>query len=81
MGDHGAYCFDSLADNEREVSKQDWDNERFGMICTKAENYAEIKKVLMQLCSQTNCKFEDVQKKLVHFERGMNNYTRITDGM
>lgn len=81
MGDYGAYCFDTLQSNERQIDKEQWDVERFGQVCTKAENYAEMKKILLQLCSQTNCKYEDVQKKLVLFEHGLNNYNNLIEGM
>lgn len=66
LHDGGAYCVHSLSNKKRYVSQQDWDRERVGMISTKAENYANLKEVIRQLCSQTNdCYFDKTNKTLV----------------
>jgi hypothetical protein len=66
LADGGAYCVHSLTNKTRYVSQQEWDRERVGMISTKAENYANLKEVIKQLCSQTNdCYFDKTNKTLV----------------
>lgn len=61
MGAIGADCFKVFSETERNVNKDSWDLERFGMVCTKSENFAEWKGALTQLCAQTkNCDEETV---------------------
>lgn len=49
----GASCFHTLSDDSRSLLKSDWDKERIGMVCTKAESFGEWKKVLLKLCDET----------------------------
>jgi hypothetical protein len=61
-----AYCVHSITGAKRYVAQEQWDKERVGMVSTKAENYANIKEVIKQLCSQTNdCYFDKTNKVLV----------------
>lgn len=61
-----AYCVHSITGSKRYVDKTQWDKERVGMVSTKAENYANIKEVIRQLCSQTNdCYLDKTNKVLV----------------
>lgn len=63
MGILGASCFYSDSNRERDVEKADWDNERFGMLCTTGESYGEWKAAILKLCSETNlCKRVDAEK-------------------
>lgn len=58
-GKEGAYCFHTLSDGERDVPKEQWDLERFGMICTKSENFAQWKSAILKLCKHSKvCKLE-----------------------
>lgn len=59
-GREGASCFNTLSDNSRDISKEDWDKERFGMICTKSENFADWKKSILQLCKMAGkrCRYD-----------------------
>lgn len=77
MGVFGAYCFFNLSDEEREISKQDWDNYRLGMICTSSESYADLKSTITKLCRETNrCKKEEIEKVNFFFER-IDHYEKI----
>lgn len=63
MGQLGAACFYSDSDQERELTKEAWDAERFGMLCTTGESYGEWKAALLKLCSETSlCKRADTEK-------------------
>lgn len=60
VGNSGAACYHTLSDEEREISKAQWDQERFGMLCTKPENFANWKEAILKLCKESNrCSFED----------------------
>jgi hypothetical protein len=53
MGPDGASCFHTLTTtDDRDIPKEQWDEERFGMMCTKSENFANWKTVIEQLCSK-----------------------------
>lgn len=61
-GPLGAFCFNTLSDKSRDIAKEDWDKERFGMICTKSENFAEWKASLLKLCKDSKiCSMEVIK--------------------
>lgn len=65
MGSEGAYCFNTLFPLEREISKEDWDKERLGMLCTTADSFSEMKKAILKLCrTNKRCKFEEFEEAL-----------------
>lgn len=58
-GPLGASCFHLLTDDARDIAKPQWDTERFGMICTSGDNFANWKAELLKLCDgDKNCTFE-----------------------
>lgn len=60
MGSAGASCFHTLSDESRDIDKSTWDEERFGMVCTKAENFANWKAAILKLCKASHgCTYED----------------------
>jgi len=68
LGSEGAVCFNLLSDGVREISANDWDDERFGMICSKAETFTNLKTVAIQLCNTTKrCSYEEKQN-LIKFQ-------------
>jgi hypothetical protein len=68
MGQQGASCFNTISDNSRDIEKDEWDKERFGMLCTKAESFANWKQAILKLCKLAGkrCKY-DVKKKIIKF--------------
>jgi hypothetical protein len=67
IGKDGAIAFQTLSTKTWDVSKACWDKIRFGMICEKAETFADWKSALEKLCSRKGaCTYEEVQalKKL-----------------
>lgn len=51
MGPDGATCNHFLKEEPRDITKEAWDLERFGMICEKAEVFADWKADIEKLCS------------------------------
>lgn len=63
MGSLGATCFHTLSSETRDIPKAQWDDERFGMVCTKASNIADTKAAIEKLCSVSNdCTYEVKQR-------------------
>lgn len=59
MGEDGAACFRMFSTDTREIGKEAWDVERFGMICSRAESFADLKKAILKLCAKTRiCDYE-----------------------
>lgn len=67
-GSIGASCFHTLSEQTRDIEKEAWDEERFGMICTKSENFAEWKKSILQLCKMAGkrCTY-DIKRNIIRF--------------
>jgi hypothetical protein len=74
-GSLGASCFHTLSDQERDIEKDQWDQERFGMVCTSAETLAEWKAAILKLCKDTKrCDYE-TKKKIVEFGKKLRKVT------
>lgn len=81
MGDLGASCFMTHSQDSRDLSKEDWDKERFGQLCTSADTFANIKTAIQKLCYQTKkCTIEqkklikELETKIETFNKGANDY-------
>lgn len=62
-GELGASCFHMLSDRSRKLTKGQWELERFGQLCMKAEAYANFKEALLKLCQKTGrCSFEEIKQ-------------------
>lgn len=75
-GTQGAFCYHTLADGETIIPQPDWDDMRFGQICTadppgdKGRTFAQIKTWIEQLCSfSKRCTYPDVKKMLQFLDR------------
>jgi hypothetical protein len=73
MGTLGAGCFHTMTDDTRDIPKAEWDDMRFGQICTndppgrKGETFADWKVVIEKLCSIVRrCDYE-TKKQLAEF--------------
>lgn len=70
FGPLGASCFHVTSEGKRQVVKPQWDAERFGMLCTKAENFAEWKAIIEKLCHVTKkCDWQTKQAIAAFFAR------------
>jgi hypothetical protein len=64
LGSEGASCFNTLNDNSRDISKEEWDQERIGMICTKPQTFQELQSAILKLCKASKrCTYEN--KKII----------------
>lgn len=70
MGPEGAHGFFTLdPDDNRDLSKKQWDALRFGMFCTSAESLGNIKATIHTLCSITNrCTYDAAEKIQAFFD-------------
>ncbi len=53
MGRLGASCFKTLSDEKRDIPKKEWDQERVGMVCGRAEAFADWKQAILTLCKMS----------------------------
>jgi len=68
VGASGASCFRTLSNISRDIPKAEWDEERFGQICSTADTFAEWKAALLKLCSDTGrCDYQ-TQEIIRRFE-------------
>lgn len=59
VGSQGAIWADTLTTDQGSVAQPQWDDMRFGMLCTEASTYADWKAVIEKLCSVSNvCTYE-----------------------
>lgn len=80
MGVEGAQCFNLLSDRERRVVLPEWNDERFGMICTKAETFIEWKTAILKLCGLTRrCQY-DVIQNVIRFEEKILDFNKLMAG-
>jgi len=80
MGQQGASCFNTISDNSRDIEKEEWDKERFGMLCTKAESFANWKQAILKLCKLAGkrCKY-DVKKKIIKFNDKVLSFSMLLE--
>jgi hypothetical protein len=66
LGSDGASCFNTLNDDSRDIPKESWDSERFGMLCTSSDNFANWQAAILKLCTaaRNRCTF-DTKKKII----------------
>jgi hypothetical protein len=83
MGFLGASCFHTLTPDTRDIPQPNWDEERFGQVCTKAKTFKDMKVAIEKLCSVSNvrCSYEveeiirNMDKNLANFERKLGDDT------
>lgn len=81
-GPLGASCFHTLTDESRDIEKEQWDQERFGMICTNAASFADWKESLLKLCKLAGkrCRYV-VEKKIIEFNDKVESFTLSLENM
>ena len=70
MGELGASCFNTLNDNARDIEKEQWDKERFGMLCATPDVFADVKRTILQLCKAYKKCVYDSRTNTVSFYNG-----------
>lgn len=72
MGRLGAACFKTLSDDTRDIPKDSWDQERVGMICARAEAFADFKQAVLTLCKMSRrCWYSYDREMLERFNVGI----------
>lgn len=76
MGEHGASCFYTISEESRDITKEQWDIDRFGQVCGTSAAYSEFVAALLKLCSDDNrCSWE-VKKKIKDFRKNVKSIQR-----
>lgn len=74
LGSDGATCFKTLSGETRDISPSDWDEERFGMVCSDSGTFAEWKAAIKKLCAYSRrCTYED-KKSIENFGINIENF-------
>lgn len=81
MGIEGAECFNLLSDQGRSLNKKEWDDERFGMICTQSETFTEWKSALIKLCNATRrCRYDYVNNA-IRFDDKLTDFREYNENL
>lgn len=60
MGYEGATCSYNLSRRQRDLKKEEWDRERFGMLCTTSTGFSLLISALQKLCYKNKqCSYEE----------------------
>lgn len=64
----GAHCSFTNVDVTRDISRADWDNERFGQFCMNEKEFARNQLFFEQACElMKNCDVETLKKEFLEF--------------
>tara|TARA_R110000868_G_scaffold291143_1_gene551532 strand:+ start:226 stop:594 length:369 start_codon:yes stop_codon:yes gene_type:complete len=78
LPDGSAIAFHFLTPENRELSREQWDQERVGMVCTKSDNFGDWKAALEKLCRVSGkCSYQ-TKKKISQFIYRMNSFRNNT---
>jgi hypothetical protein len=81
MGELGASCFKTHTNDSRDLDKAEWDKERFGQVCTPAENFIHFKTTIQKLCNITKkCTLQE-KKILKSLERKIETFNKDTNDL
>lgn len=77
LGPLGASCFTTLSKKERDLTKEQWDKERMGMICASSDGFAKIKTTILKFCevNKKRCEFEMIDQ-INKFDDSIKNATK-----
>jgi hypothetical protein len=53
LGKDGATCFHTLDEKRRDIKKESWEKERFGMVCSTPAVFMDWKASIEKLCRMT----------------------------
>lgn len=72
-GTLGARKTNTITGIGEDISKEEWDEIRFGMFCTSEENFGKYQKFIEDACAITKkCKVQDVKKAIEIIEKNLN---------
>lgn len=67
LGQEGATCFHTISDANRDLTKAEWDIERFGQVCTTADSFANWKEAILKFCYLTKKCTYDAKQQIIQF--------------
>lgn len=67
LGEAGADSFYTFEGPERELTKEEWDKEREGMLCTDSSNYANLIIAIETFCRRYKACEKDFKKNIAQF--------------
>lgn len=66
----GTKCFHTQTDEERHMTKEEWEMASFGWLAGSPESYGELKATIEKLCEETGkCSYEFEKKMKKFFEK------------
>lgn len=74
----GAYCFHTLSDKERDLTKEEFEALSLGWLAGSPEAYGNLKEAVEKLCSgNSKCTYEEVQAFKAFFFKVEEGQARI----
>lgn len=70
-GPLGASCFTTLSNQSRDLTPAEWEEERFGKICTDASNFADNTANILKACRLCKCCTYDAKSKVIQFKENV----------
>lgn len=70
IGRDGAVCSHTLNGPERDISRRQWDRERFGQFCMMPESFAKYQKFIERACQNNKC-VREAYEELMKFKQRM----------
>ena len=67
-GPLGATCFHTRSDETQDLSPAEWQEFRFGKICTDATNYTDNIAIIQKACRACKCCTYDAKKQIIQFK-------------
>ena len=67
-GPLGATCFHTRNDETFDLDVQEWEENRYGMICTEASNYSDNIAIIQKACRACKCCTYDAKKQIFQFK-------------
>lgn len=69
-----------LSNKQRELTKVEWDQERFGMICGRPEAFGDLKQAIQKLCHKNKkCEYEKIEQATKFLQGVFNEFDNIKD--
>lgn len=74
----GATCFHDLDTSKpkRRLTKEQWDKERFGMVCAKPQVFADKKSAIETFCQNANICTYEVKSTVEKFSENLKESTK-----
>jgi hypothetical protein len=78
-GPLGATCFTTLSNQTRDLPPAEWDELRYGQVCTDAKNYADNVAIIQKACRVCKCCTYDAKNKIRIFKKNLQTFIYSVD--